>query len=153
MHGAMFVPVVLSSDKTMVSVATGHTEYYPLYVSLGNIHNNVCQAHRDTVSILVFLTIPKSKYGCYFFDCTLIWMNIADEAHKNNAVFCHFHRQLFHSSIAAVLDLLKPHMIRPAVTLCPDGHFRHVVYGLGPYIMDYPEQVLLACVVQGWCPW
>jgi len=43
-------------------------------------------------------------------------------------------------------------MTRPAVTLCPDGHYRRVVYGLGPYIADYPEQVLLACVVQGWCP-
>jgi len=34
----------------------------------------------------------------------------------------------------------------------PDGHFRRVIYGLGPYIADYPEQVLLAGVVQGWCP-
>ncbi|KIM52381.1 hypothetical protein SCLCIDRAFT_32667 [Scleroderma citrinum Foug A] len=37
--------------------------------------------------------------------------------------------------------------------LQPYGHFRCMVYGLGPYIVDYPEQVLLACVVQGWCPW
>jgi len=43
-------------------------------------------------------------------------------------------------------------MTRPAVTLCPDGHYQCVVYGLGLYIADYPEQVLLACVVQGWCP-
>lgn len=33
-----------------------------------------------------------------------------------------------------------------------DGYYRHTIYGLGPYIADYPEQVLLACVVQGWCP-
>ena len=62
MHGGMFVPVVLGSDKTMVLVATGHTEYYPLYVSLGNIHNNVRQVHRDAVTILAFLAIPKSQY-------------------------------------------------------------------------------------------
>ncbi|KAG6327108.1 hypothetical protein ID866_11980 [Astraeus odoratus] len=37
----MFVPVILGSDKTTVSVGTGHTEYYPLYVSLGNVHNNI----------------------------------------------------------------------------------------------------------------
>ena len=24
--------------------------------------------------------------------------------------------------------------------------------GVGPYIADYPEQALLACIVQGWCP-
>ena len=25
------------------------------------------------------------------------------------------------------------------------------IYGLGPYIADYPEQALLACIIQGWC--
>jgi len=78
-------------------------------------------------------------------------MNIADEAHKSDVAFCRFRHQLFHSSIAAVLDSLKPHMTRPVITLCLDGHFQCVVYGLGPYITDYPEQVLLTCVVQGWC--
>jgi hypothetical protein len=43
-------------------------------------------------------------------------------------------------------------MTVPRVTRCCDGHFRRVVYGLGPYIADYPEQALLACVVQNWCP-
>ncbi len=38
------------------------------------------------------------------------------------------------------------------IVLCADGHYRRVVYGFGPYIADYPEQVLLACTVQGWCP-
>jgi hypothetical protein len=43
-------------------------------------------------------------------------------------------------------------MTSPEIRKCPDGHYRHVVYGLGPYIADYPEQVLLACVVNNWCP-
>ena len=60
MHGAMFVPVVLGSDKTTVSVATGHTEYYPLYILLENIHNNVRRVHRDAVTILAFLVILSS---------------------------------------------------------------------------------------------
>ncbi|KAI9448995.1 hypothetical protein HD554DRAFT_1996125, partial [Boletus coccyginus] len=34
-----------------------------------------------------------------------------------------------------------------------DGHFRHIIYGLGPYIADYPEQAMLACIIQGWCAW
>ena len=40
-YGAMFVPIILGSDKTTVSVATGHTEYWPIYGSIGNVHNNV----------------------------------------------------------------------------------------------------------------
>lgn len=61
-HGAMFAPVVLGSDKTTVSVATGHNEYYPLYASLGAVHNNVRRAHRNAVSLVGFLAIPKSDY-------------------------------------------------------------------------------------------
>ena len=57
----MFVPIILGSDKTTVSVGTGHTEYYPLYGSIGNIHNNVRRAHRNGVVLLGFLAIPKSK--------------------------------------------------------------------------------------------
>jgi Plavaka transposase len=40
-HGAMFMPVVMGSDKTTVSVMTGHNEYYPLYASVGNVQNHV----------------------------------------------------------------------------------------------------------------
>lgn len=39
----------------------------------------------------------------------------------------------------------------PEVVQFGDGHFRCVVYGLGPYIADYPEQLVLGCVVQNWC--
>jgi len=35
---------------------------------------------------------------------------------------------------------------------CADNHFRRVIYGIGPYIADYPEQVLVAGIVNGWCP-
>jgi hypothetical protein len=51
-----------------------------------------------------------------------------------------------------MLESLKPGMTTPEVVRFPDGHFRRVIYGLGPYIGDYPEQALLACIVQGWCP-
>lgn len=43
-------------------------------------------------------------------------------------------------------------MSKPRVTRCGDGHYRRVIYSLGPYIADYPEQCLLAAVVSGWCP-
>jgi hypothetical protein len=69
-----------------------------------------------------------------------------DDAYRN------FRRQLLHTSLAKILDSLKPGMTTPEVVHCPDGHFRRAIYGLGPYIADYPEQCLLACTVQGWCP-
>ncbi|KIK83034.1 hypothetical protein PAXRUDRAFT_71739, partial [Paxillus rubicundulus Ve08.2h10] len=30
-------------------------------------------------------------------------------------------------------------------------HFCHVIFGIGPYIGNYPEQVLLSGIIQGWC--
>ncbi len=42
-------------------------------------------------------------------------------------------------------------MTEPVICQCPDGYYRWVIYDLGPYIADYPEQVLLAGIVQGWC--
>ena len=56
----MFVPVILGSDKTTVSVATGQNEYYPLYASTGLVQNSVCRAHPNALTIIGFLAIPKS---------------------------------------------------------------------------------------------
>ena len=60
-HGAMFVPIILGSDKTTVSVATGNNEYWSIYISTGNVHNCACHGHGQAVSLLGFLPIPKSK--------------------------------------------------------------------------------------------
>ena len=57
----MLVPLILGSDKTTVSVATGQNEYYPLYMSIGNVRNNVRRAHHNALVLLGFLAIPKSK--------------------------------------------------------------------------------------------
>ena len=61
MHGCMFVPIILGSDKTTVSVATGQHEYYPVYLSIGNIHNNVRRAHKNALVLIGFLPIPKGN--------------------------------------------------------------------------------------------
>jgi hypothetical protein len=66
-HGSVFCPIILGSDKTTVSVATGHNEYWPIYLSIGNIHNNIRRAHRNGVVLLGFLAIPKCK--CYARTC------------------------------------------------------------------------------------
>ncbi|KAI0075240.1 hypothetical protein K474DRAFT_1685420 [Panus rudis PR-1116 ss-1] len=134
-HGSMFVPIILGSDKTTVSVATGQNEYYPLYMSLGNFHNDARRAHCDAVIPIGFLAIPKGE-----------------RKHDNDKVFRTFRRQLFHSSISAIFQTMKPYMSGHDIVICPDGYHRRAIYGFGPYIADYPEQVLLTLVVQGWCP-
>ena len=41
MNGGTFIPIILGSDKTTVSVGMGQNDYWPVYISIGNIHNNV----------------------------------------------------------------------------------------------------------------
>ena len=77
---------------------------------------------------------------------------LANYESVNDIRFRRFRRQLFHWSLEEMLYSLKPGMTTPEVVRFPDGHFRRVIYGLSPYIADYPEQVLLACIMQGWCP-
>jgi Plavaka transposase len=77
---------------------------------------------------------------------------IADQEFQNDSDFRNFRRHLFHASLQAALKPLQSAMTKPEVTLCADGYYRRVIYGIGPYIADYPEQVLLSCIVQGWCP-
>ena len=57
----MFVPIILGSDKTTVSVPTGDNDYWPIYISIGNVHNCAHHGHNQAVSLLGFLAIPKSK--------------------------------------------------------------------------------------------
>ena len=149
-HGGMFVPIILGSDKTTVSIATGDNEYYPLYASVGNVHNNIRRAHRNAVVLVGFLAIPKSL-SLPFILINVSLTSVADKKHMGNSKFRKFRRQLFHSSLSIILQNFKPGMTVPEVIQCSDGHFRRAIYGLGPYIADYPEQVLLTCVMQGWC--
>ena len=75
-----------------------------------------------------------------------------DRNYDESPAFKSFKHQLYHASIAAVLRLLLPGMSAPVIRRCPDGHFWWVIYDLVAFIADYPEQVLLTGIVQGWCP-
>jgi len=61
-HSAFYCPIILGSDKATVSVATGHNKYWPVYLSIRNLHNNIWQAHHNGLVLLGFLAIPKSKF-------------------------------------------------------------------------------------------
>ena len=145
------VPLIVGSDKTLASNATGLNEFHPLYISPGNVKNSVRRAHRDSLVLIGFLAIPKSMY--HRISDHLHWLIYFPGCRKdgNSATFRTFRRQLMHESLKTILSPLKPFMTQPDVVKCPDGHFRRAIYTLGPYIADYPEQVLIAAIVSGWC--
>jgi hypothetical protein len=149
--GAMLVPIIAGSGKTTASAGTGQVNYWPIYGSIGNIHNNIRGTHGDGLILIGFLTIPKSKLpnenACEFNSHPSHQLITASKTHTESADIRHFCRQLFHASLATIFSSLKLGMMKPEVVLCPDGHYRLIIWKLGPYIVDYPEQVLLACIV------
>ncbi|KAJ7234268.1 hypothetical protein C8J57DRAFT_1453129 [Mycena rebaudengoi] len=131
-HGCAFVAVVGGSDKTTVSVATGHQEYHPVYNSPAILNGPARRGHGNGVLPVAFLAIPKTS-----------------KKHRSKPAYQKFCRQMYHASL---FEPLKAGMTTPEVVRFPDGHFRRVIYGLGAYIADYPEQVWLTGIVQNWCP-
>lgn len=83
------------------------------------------------------------------------FLNLSPSAGREqdlDELFRVFRRRIFHNAVSGILEPLKPGMLEPVILRCPDGHCRRVIFGLGPYIADYPEQVLVTCVKTGGCP-
>ncbi|KAJ3564559.1 hypothetical protein NP233_g8222 [Leucocoprinus birnbaumii] len=98
-HGAMLPSVVLGSDKTTVSVATGQNDFYTLYASLGNLQSHTRRSHPNSLAVVGFFAIPK-----------------ADRNHENTDLFRTFRHQLIHESIKRILLPLKQNSLAGIVT-------------------------------------
>ena len=63
----MFLPLIMGSDKTTVSVATGNQEFHPFYGSTGVILGIAWHSHGSGVLPYAMLPIPKGLNS-------LIWL-------------------------------------------------------------------------------
>lgn len=68
-----------------------------------------------------------------------------------NDNFRDFRRRLFHGCLRVINERIKPYTEKWDIVQCSDHHYRRAIYGLGPYIADYPEQSLAAGTVYNWC--
>ncbi|KAI6136006.1 hypothetical protein F5141DRAFT_1208383 [Pisolithus sp. B1] len=71
--------------------------------------------------------------------------------YTDDPMFQHFKEQLFHTAMTRIFSTLKDGMTVPQLMKCPDHHFCHVIFGINPYIADYPEQVPISRIIQNWC--
>ena len=141
----------MGSDKTVASVGTGNTTFYPLYGTSGLLHNNIRRSDPDALVLIALLPIPKGKTLASLIFFILISYTANREHHeaKNYREFC---RRLFHTVLTEIFATLKEHMSEPELILFADGFYRWVIHEFGAYLADYPEQVLLTGVKTGWCP-
>lgn len=144
------MPIILGSDKTTVSIATGNNEYWPVYLSIGNIHNVARRGHRNGVIVIAFLSTPKCMLMSHWSLCCSY--SAAEKEHRDTNEYRKFRRQLFHTSLKSIFEPIRDAMLKPIKVKCNDGKYRRAIFGFGPYIADYPEQCMITCVVQGWCP-
>lgn len=78
--------------------------------------------------------------------------SIVNKRQRKRKEYQRFVRQMYHACIQLIFEPLRSGMTEPELVRCPNGYLRRAIYNIGPIIADYPEQVWLSAIVQGWCP-
>ncbi|KAG8731673.1 hypothetical protein FRC10_001585, partial [Ceratobasidium sp. 414] len=132
---ATVAPIILSTDKTKMTVFSGNQKAWLVYMSLANISSEIRRWPSERATLLIGF-IPVSGLT-----------NISNEEERSVAGW-----QLFHSCLESILEPLKQVLRTSMDVLCADGGVRRVYPILASYIADYPEQVTIACVRDSRCP-
>ncbi|KAG6372134.1 hypothetical protein JVT61DRAFT_7920 [Boletus reticuloceps] len=125
--GTMF-GVVLSSDKTNISVISGNWMVYPLLISLANI-DPVIHSKISLHTYFLLALLPITKF-----------------THKQSCICSLLQDRLTHATLNKVLEPLKVAARMGYMMSDPVGNLRYCYTPLVGYIADTPEQTLLACV-------
>src|ERR1700742_685430 len=88
--GATIAPIILSSDKTQLSLFGGDKAAWPIYITIGNIAKGVRrQPSKHATILLGYLSDDKLTH-------------IRDEKERSLAL-----KRLFHDSVSSILEPLE----------------------------------------------
>ena len=124
-QGATLLGVVLSSDKTNISVMSGNCMAHPLLISLANIAP--CVHSRTSLHAYLLLAL----------------LPIANFTHKHTRVRSLLQDQLMHQAINIVLSPLQTAAAVGVMMSDPRGNLCYCFTPLATWIADMPEESLI----------
>ncbi|KAI0372511.1 hypothetical protein BV20DRAFT_1034577 [Pilatotrama ljubarskyi] len=132
--GATMVPIIISSDKTQLTLFGSKTAY-PVYMMIGNLPKDVCRKLSRRGQILLTY-LPSTNLA-----------HIANQAARRRAL-----ANLFHGCLTRVLAPLKDAGVNGIDLTSGEGvtHWGHPIFAM--HIGDYPEQLLVTGCKKGECP-
>ncbi|KAK7025769.1 hypothetical protein R3P38DRAFT_3531625 [Favolaschia claudopus] len=132
--GATIIPIIISSDKTQLTVF-GNKTAYPVYMTLGNIPKEIRRKpSRRAYILLGYLPTSKMK-------------NITNKSARRRVL-----ANVFHACMRHILAPLEGPGTSGMQVTSGDGVMRrgHPIYAT--FVGDYPEQCLVTAIKTGECP-
>ena len=117
------VPLILGSDKTMLSTLSGDKSAWPVYLSIGNLGKEKRRSTTSNGLILIGL-LPK----------------VPRKPRE------HTTKRAFHTALREILRPLEAPAMDGIEMRCADGHARIVFPRISSFLADYPEQCLITLV-------
>lgn len=128
------IPVILSSDKTQLTVFRGKSAY-PVYITIGNIPKEIRRKPSRHAQLLIGY-IPVTKLG-----------GLTGEAARRRAL-----ANIFHYCMRTIVAPITSYGEVGIPMMSGDGRWRRCHPIFAAFIGDYPEQTLVACTYSGQCP-
>ncbi|KIJ05946.1 hypothetical protein PAXINDRAFT_103573 [Paxillus involutus ATCC 200175] len=132
--GATIVPILLSSDKTQVTLFRNKAAY-PIYMTIGNLPKDIRRKPSRSAQILVGY-LPTAKLE-----------HITNKSARRRTL-----TNIFHMCMRELLQPLKDAGLHGVPMRSGDGVLRRAHPIVACYIGDYPEQLLVTGVKTGECP-
>ncbi|KAI9428542.1 hypothetical protein H4582DRAFT_1830580 [Lactarius indigo] len=132
--GATVIPVIISSDKTQLTLFHGKAAY-PVYLTIGNVPKDIRRKPSCHAQMLIGY-IPTTRLE-----------EIGNKAARRRAL-----ANVFHFCMRNLLAPIASHGETGVAMMSGDGIWRrcHPIFAV--FIGDYPEQVLVTCTFNGRCP-